>query len=1507
MSSWAAINTISGFVGIGTPANSTNCISLYTSTTSSSNQAIITSTTNFANIQFNNNNLSNAYIGIGCTNITGNYLNNMFLQADKGIIFNTGGNIFSTSVPSMIISSTGNIGIGSSTPNTKLDITGVINIKNSTNSVPSYSSAYGGTGDRIVFLNGTSGTTYPYSVGINTNSFWYSVPSGATHDFYVNGIAIAQINSTGLITNSTYSITSGSSITANSLSLNNGDITSVRNINSTGNITTTGSGSTISGSNITALFNLTVNSNIISSNIISSNHYNSNTLTSSNLLINSTSANSIVTSGGISASGLITTTNNITTTGSGSLTIAGSITGATLYINNTNATIGISTTGNSLSSSALTNDMVIRNSQQLILQSGTSGGALIITTANNLTINNNVGIGTAASTTGGNCLTIYTTVANAQDQLLITGTSTGGIANIKLNNGTTSSFIGLGGATYSGNYATNLYLQSPKSLIFNINGNNSSSLPTMIIASNSNVGIGTTNPYTIFHMKGTNPILTITGQSGNSAISQIDLATYDTLGTTNKSPCSLIAIGDGNYGSSFQINQTTPGAYQTTQVISFYISSAGKIGIGTTTNLNSLVTINGTASITNSIGIGTTATGNTGDLIANNIISPNYSININYYPPAQLTNNSTTISGQPYGNGGYTISASSTSNVSILPYKTFNLLNDSSSYITNLWRTVGGLYDTTTNGAYTKTTVTNIAGVATYGEYIQVLADSPGFIATGISIVLYSLISSSASKFIIVGTNDTSYWTLLYTQSTAITPTTESKGPYIFTWTNTTQYTYYRLIITAISILNTSGTKTIDGSASITNLIFFNTNNTNLFTNIIIGSNLSINNRSTSNSETNILKIDTSGNLNTSGTITSGTNLYTSSNGSLFAQFGNIGSSNATANSVNYTNDTSLQIVTGTTLNGIKIKSTNNFGNIIINPPYAANKIGSIIFYDQTNASTAMIGTMTYANYIDLTCYNYTGSNYYGFRTNSNLVVGQGIQIGYTDPTNARSTAGTNALTVNGTSYFINSVGIGNTNPKTALDIQGVINVSNINGTTALPNIGTYGGSGDRIILYPAASTSAYPYSIGIAANNLWYSVPSGVSHNFYVNGSSILQINSTGLSTSGITATSLTLNSTDIISVRNINSTGLIQTSGNIICNNNSSYVVIGGTTRYVSANLTIYGSVCIFSGRLTISFSDITYTGGGLSPSQIAEHEFFSLEGNTINADIDGVVDGDLIINSQYGTTININGVGSGDSSSYASESKIPNTTSFTIATRTNTSSQYFDKILFTVRNSGYVGIGNTNPGTALDINGVINVSNVGGTLAGPINTTAYGGAGDRIILYPGIAASTFPYSIGMNTNTMWFSVPKNGTFLWSSNTTSTTINSNMYLDNTGSLNVYNDISCFTSASDIKLKENIKPLGLNCVDLINKFKPVEFTWKDIKDVPGDKINTIDYGFIAQEIEELLPHLIKETTCYKTIKYEKFAPYLVKAIQELSNTIFKLENKIYDLTTEIEIMKKNK
>ena len=96
-------------------------------------------------------------------------------------------------------------------------------------------------------------------------------------------------------------------------------------------------------------------------------------------------------------------------------------------------------------------------------------------------------------------------------------------------------------------------------------------------------------------------------------------------------------------------------------------------------------------------------------------------------------------------------------------------------------------------------------------------------------------------------------------------------------------------------------------------------------------------------------------------------------------------------------------------------------------------------------------------------------------------------------------------------------------------------------------------------------------------------------------------------------------------------------------------------------------------------------------------------------------------------------------------------------------------------------------------------------------------------------------------------------------------------------------------TAISDISLKENIKPLetGLNEV---MKLQPRRFDWKN-----GDGENIA--GFIAQEVEEVLPDLVsdqkytdKETK--KSLKMGDMIPTLVNAIQELKAEIELLKNK---------------
>ena len=150
----------------------------------------------------------------------------------------------------------------------------------------------------------------------------------------------------------------------------------------------------------------------------------------------------------------------------------------------------------------------------------------------------------------------------------------------------------------------------------------------------------------------------------------------------------------------------------------------------------------------------------------------------------------------------------------------------------------------------------------------------------------------------------------------------------------------------------------------------------------------------------------------------------------------------------------------------------------------------------------------------------------------------------------------------------------------------------------------------------------------------------------------------------------------------------------------------------------------------------------------------------------------------------------------------------------------------------------------------------------------------------------------------NIMRFEVPESSYYEWYAANSLL-----MTLSNKGVLTVNNDIIGFGNLSDKRLKTNIKDLSINCLELINNIKSVEFNWIDSESVPEIKRNTIDHGFIAQDIEELLPNLINNEGTYKSLKYEKLAPYFIKGIQELHKKIEKQEKIIEKQQKQIDLL----
>lgn len=103
-------------------------------------------------------------------------------------------------------------------------------------------------------------------------------------------------------------------------------------------------------------------------------------------------------------------------------------------------------------------------------------------------------------------------------------------------------------------------------------------------------------------------------------------------------------------------------------------------------------------------------------------------------------------------------------------------------------------------------------------------------------------------------------------------------------------------------------------------------------------------------------------------------------------------------------------------------------------------------------------------------------------------------------------------------------------------------------------------------------------------------------------------------------------------------------------------------------------------------------------------------------------------------------------------------------------------------------------------------------------------------------------------------------------------------------------------SSVSDKRFKTNIKPTNVKAVDLLNKIEMVEFNWK--KDNKFEKI-----GAIAQQVQSVEKSLVvhdmddKQTyNDYLRINYYDTIPYLIKAVQELSEQNKVLKNKLEEI-----------
>ena len=110
---------------------------------------------------------------------------------------------------------------------------------------------------------------------------------------------------------------------------------------------------------------------------------------------------------------------------------------------------------------------------------------------------------------------------------------------------------------------------------------------------------------------------------------------------------------------------------------------------------------------------------------------------------------------------------------------------------------------------------------------------------------------------------------------------------------------------------------------------------------------------------------------------------------------------------------------------------------------------------------------------------------------------------------------------------------------------------------------------------------------------------------------------------------------------------------------------------------------------------------------------------------------------------------------------------------------------------------------------------------------------------------------------------------------------------------LDVNGTVTCtgFNNTSDIKLKTDINNIETP-LKTIQKLKGITFNWKNDIIETDKSLQGIKHGFIAQEVEKVLPSLVFEDK-NKSINYIELIPILVESIKDQQKQINELKSRI--------------
>jgi len=304
--------------------------------------------------------------------------------------------------------------------------------------------------------------------------------------------------------------------------------------------------------------------------------------------------------------------------------------------------------------------------------------------------------------------------------------------------------------------------------------------------------------------------------------------------------------------------------------------------------------------------------------------------------------------------------------------------------------------------------------------------------------------------------------------------------------------------------------------------------------------------------------------------------------------------------------------------------------------------------------------------------------------------------------------------------------------------------------------------------------------------------------------------------------------------SILNINPNGIVVTGVATIGN-----VTVGGATTdlIVNGDARVTGILTVGSSSLTLNGDTNTINGVTISSGIITASSFVgALTGNATG------LSGTPNLTVGVVTATSFSGAVTGTATS---TTNIPNLSGDLTSANTVTT-------LATVNgNTGSFGSGSAIPTITVNAKGLITAVTTTAVTSGTTITDDTSTDATRYIVFEDITSGTSS----------------------AANVSSTKLT---YNPSTGTLTAID----LNATSDINLKENIHTVE-NALETVSSLRGVSFDWKET--------GKSSYGVIAQELEEILPELVKQGEV-KSVNYNGIIGVLIEAVKELKKEVEELK-----------------